>query len=654
MARDKDRAPLVRSVGAQKSQSHLMGDEAVFDAALRNGDADAVRRALIHNAALATRRSSSGEAPLIAALRGGFPEVAVALVQGCASLDVNATSSGPHRSSALQLALASGHSHLIGLLLGRGASPEYRNAAGNSCFLLAVVMASADFVALLFTLVGAGVLEQCNNEGLDAVALAAEKGRDAALQFLIDKGARLDRPARGLTPLHLATLNDQTACMRLLLAHGQSATQWSASGMTPFHYAAANGHARALQLLAEHSAPGIDSRSQQGWVPLHHAVVAGSVEAVELLLRLKCDPSAQVPDTRATALHLAVEHYAPSLLKVLLARVNLKLLSLDAVDAQGRTAAQLAHAEGNTEALELLLKRGASGAFLPPEELKRGRSRTSGLSFSRSSRDSRSGSFNERQRSGSHTSGSATPLLGSSMSSVPGLDSPSNNLRKSRFRMSASLSSPPPDAPMTPPSAPRHERPPPPPPSVAVVAPGGEEEEEDNESSSSSLEVPETGEIVAVAPNAASEEDLSALVERTDPRDVLNVLRDRFVALQRAGSLQEALLTRERIRHVWSDRYRITRDEAALQAGRGRGRGRGHSSRVLPATQKVFVEERLDQSLKEVALMDSGMLEVEPQFDDDDDAAFVLPSALEVDVESSLSLTMSLSVSSKGHMVSTQ
>ena len=73
---------------------------------------------------------------------------------------------------------------------------------------------------------------QCN-QGMSALAIAAELGHDEILQMLIGIGATVDLPdIHSATPLHHAVKNDRVSAVEQLLQHGANITLRNAAGMT--------------------------------------------------------------------------------------------------------------------------------------------------------------------------------------------------------------------------------------------------------------------------------------------------------------------------------------------------------------------------------------------------------------------------------------
>jgi hypothetical protein len=74
----------------------------------------------------------------------------------------------------------------------------------------------------------------------------------------------------GLTPLHLAAVEDSVAVAALLVCWGADIDARAESGATPLHWAAVSGSNRVAELLIERGAD-VNARDKMGRTPLHYA-----------------------------------------------------------------------------------------------------------------------------------------------------------------------------------------------------------------------------------------------------------------------------------------------------------------------------------------------------------------------------------------------
>lgn len=89
----------------------------------------------------------------------------------------------------------------------------------------------------------------------------------------------------GQTAVHLATNNNNTEILKMLLDSGASANIKDSKGLTPLHEAAGLGAYEACKILLHYGKANPQLRaSETGWVPLHEASFKGHAKVVEVLL----------------------------------------------------------------------------------------------------------------------------------------------------------------------------------------------------------------------------------------------------------------------------------------------------------------------------------------------------------------------------------
>ena len=81
--------------------------------------------------------------------------------------------------------------------------------------------------------------------------LAAERGHESVVRFLVDRGAELNpRDNGGARPLHYAAAADREGTVRALLDAGADARARDARGEQPIHWASAKGATFAVRALS--------------------------------------------------------------------------------------------------------------------------------------------------------------------------------------------------------------------------------------------------------------------------------------------------------------------------------------------------------------------------------------------------------------------
>jgi ankyrin repeat protein len=152
-----------------------------------------------------------------------------------------------------EIAAATGHKNVLGLLLDKGVSLNYTNRRDGRTLLHAAAFFNQSNTAALLLRRGAkvGISDQ---KGCTPLHLAASRGSEEVAVLLLkhhaDPNARIDAPPNawpppmmmsssltvfpGSTPLHLAALGAQTNVIELLLKSGAEVNAINLDGMTPW------------------------------------------------------------------------------------------------------------------------------------------------------------------------------------------------------------------------------------------------------------------------------------------------------------------------------------------------------------------------------------------------------------------------------------
>jgi ankyrin repeat protein len=316
-----------------------------FAAALRHGDADAVRATLEDDPGAATR-PVGGRAPLLYLVHAD--------------------------------ALGDGHVACAELLLAAGADPD---AAAEEVTALAGTARDPRMTALLIE-AGADL------DDARALRAAADNEDPAALELLLDAGARLD----GAMALARAAQRGRVTTARVLLARGprewgerENALVWAVRG---------EASPDMIRLLADHGADLEASFDGSGRTPYGEAVRAGRPDLAELLASLGAQRRAEPLDElvgaclagdRAAAERLAAAH--PDAARLLRAseadllvlaaargRRDAVELLLDLgvpVDARGPAGATALEVAEDAAVTALLVARGADPAKRAPIDERR-------------------------------------------------------------------------------------------------------------------------------------------------------------------------------------------------------------------------------------------------------------------------------------------
>lgn len=223
--------------------------EAIF-----NGDALALRKALLRGCDPAIPHPRLGSTPLASAVLHNSPECIAELL----SEDLPAQPPQKDIDVALMLAARGGFAECVRALLPR-ANPRAQNISGNT--------------ALMF---------------------AAADGRTDCAQALCDVSDLRQTNTLGQTALMIASSRKFEECAKILLP-GSDPDQIDLHLQTALHIALANGHERCAALLVASTNP--DAVDILGHTPLLSAAYRGSLECVCLLLPL----SKNTPDSNGNS-----------------------------------------------------------------------------------------------------------------------------------------------------------------------------------------------------------------------------------------------------------------------------------------------------------------------------------------------------------------
>lgn len=153
------------------------------------------------------------------------------------------------------------------------------------------------------------------------VAEAAEQGDSEAVRGLLIQGADVNAAlGDGTTALHWAVFHDDLELVRLLLKAGantKAALRVDAS--TPLFMAASNGNASVIEALLKAGAE-VNAATANGATPLMRAASAGSVPALTALLKSGADVNSKEPVHGQTALMFAAVENRSEAIKLLMER----------------------------------------------------------------------------------------------------------------------------------------------------------------------------------------------------------------------------------------------------------------------------------------------------------------------------------------------
>ena len=161
-------------------------------------------------------------------------------------------------------------------------------------------------------------------------------------------------------PIADASMRNDVAQVRLLVANGAELNAAHGDGMTGLHWAAENGNPEIASILLESGAD-VEAVTRLGaYRPLHLAARRGDASVIQLLLDASADPEAESATGGVTPLHFAAASGKAASVQALIDHG----VELDARESiWGQTPLMFAAATGRTEVIRLLLQVGADPAL---------------------------------------------------------------------------------------------------------------------------------------------------------------------------------------------------------------------------------------------------------------------------------------------------
>ncbi|XP_026477862.1 ankycorbin-like [Ctenocephalides felis] len=209
-----------------------------------------------------------------------------------------------------------------------------------------------------------GLLDSPDRDGLTPLHLAVIQGDTALVSLLIAQGADIDAlDNERHSVVHWATVCCELDCLRLLLSAGANPSAPDILGGCPLHYAAQlcgaplaqgaiPGHAlRILKELLNAKSTSVHVVDHEGRSPLLWAAAAGSPEAVIALIKAGAHVEAADRDG-LTALHCAASRGNTGCIETL---ITLCGAAVDVIDCNGCTSLHYAATLGHADATSLLL-----------------------------------------------------------------------------------------------------------------------------------------------------------------------------------------------------------------------------------------------------------------------------------------------------------
>jgi ankyrin repeat protein len=127
--------------------------------------------------------------------------------------------------------------------------------------------------------------DAANTDGMTALHFAAQNGDTAIVQYLVEHGAEINAQDEILsrTAIHLAAEKGNLDCIKYLAEHGANLQDKDSFGATAFHYAVKSNKLDVVKYLVSRKMD-YNAKDVRGWTAMHYAAYGDSIDVVKYLL----------------------------------------------------------------------------------------------------------------------------------------------------------------------------------------------------------------------------------------------------------------------------------------------------------------------------------------------------------------------------------
>ena len=204
-----------------------------------------------------------------------------------------------------------------------------------------------------------------DNNGFTPLTIATWNNWTETVLVLVELGANAEIPtASGWTSLMMAAFKGLNHIVKILVESNVDVNKtWNKTGYGALHLAVEKNHTEVVSLLLDHNAD-MDIQNNDGFTPLLIAAFKGFNQIVKILLESNVDVDKISNETGAGALHLAVQENHTEIVSLLLDHNA----DMDIQNNYGYTPLLVAAELGFFKISKLLIDNGASfnGTYLDP------------------------------------------------------------------------------------------------------------------------------------------------------------------------------------------------------------------------------------------------------------------------------------------------